>query len=272
MAPEIVIKAGTAPARYWRDLWGYRELFWFLAWRDLLVRYKQTTAGVAWAVLRPLLSMAVLTVVFGKLAKLPSDGVPYSVLVLTALLPWQFLSNALSESGTSLLSNANLVSKVYFPRMIVPASAIVTALIDFAISAALLGVLMAWHQHAPTWKIVFLPLFVLLALITAVGAGLWAAALVVRFRDVRFVIPFAVQFGFFISPIGYSSTIVPAEWRLIYSLNPAAGIIDGFRWSLLHNAPLSHLSLAASIVSSAALLISGILFFRRVEREIADII
>ncbi len=273
MTPEVVIKAGHNSTRYWRDLWAYRELFLFLAWRDLLVRYKQTVAGVAWAVLRPLLSIGILMFVFGKVAKLPSEGAPYSVMVLTALLPWQFLSSGMTESGNSLLSNSNLVTKVYFPRMVVPASAIMTALIDFAISGVLLGFLMLWHQSFPTWRCVFLPAYILLAVMAAAGAGLWISALTVQFRDMRFVVPFLVQCGFFVSPIGYSSSVIPADWRLLYAVNPVAGIIDGFRWCLLSpGTPLYLHGLLLCTGATLLLLITGFWCFRSVERKLADII
>jgi lipopolysaccharide transport system permease protein len=268
---EITIKPGTGAGRYWRDLWSYRELLWFLTWRDLLVRYKQTAAGIGWAVLRPVLSMLALAIVFGRFAKLPSDGAPYAVFVLAALLPWQFFSNALSESGMSLLNNAGLVSKVYFPRMIVPASAMAGALIDFAISILLMAGLMAWHQYIPSWRVLYLPLFVLLAILCATGAGLWASALIIRFRDVRMIIPFVAQFGFFVSPIGYSSALVPPEWRVAYSLNPMAGIVDAFRWATLQQPGALYIGgLLVSIALSLLLLISGLFYFRSVERNLAD--
>lgn len=270
---EITIKAGVSAGRYWRDLWTYRELFLFLAWRDLLVRYKQTAVGIAWALLRPFLSMLALTLVFGRLAKLPSEGAPYAVFVFAALLPWQFFSSALSESGTSLLNNANLLSKVYFPRMIVPASAILTALMDFAISLVLLGGLMVWHQYAPSWRIVYLPVFLVAGMVAAAGAGWWAAALIIRYRDVRMIIPFVVQFGFFLSPVGYNSSLVPAQWRVLYYLNPVAGIIDGFRWSILREpGELFVPGLAVSLAVSILLFVSGALYFRRSERTLADVI
>jgi lipopolysaccharide transport system permease protein len=272
MVDEIKIEAGRGATRYWRDLWEYRELFYFLAWRDILVRYKQTVIGIAWSVLRPLLTMIVFTIVFGKIARLPSGGVPYAILVLSALLPWQFFSNALSESGTSLLNNSNLISKVYFPRMIVPASAIITSLVDFVISAVLLAGLMVWYRYVPDWRIILIPVFAFGAFITVAGMGLWAAALTVKYRDFRIVVPFLVQFGFFISPVGYSSAVVPDQWRLLYSLNPMVGIIDGFRWTLLRDTPLFVPGLVLSSVVAILFLATGIVYFRRTEKNFADVI
>ena len=270
---RLVIEAGRAERQYWSDLWRYRELFYFLAWRDILVRYKQTAIGVAWAVLRPLLTMIVFTVVFGGLANLPSDGVPYPVLVCAAILPWQLFANALSESSASLVTNAGLVSKVYFPRLIIPASAMVTSLVDFAVSAVLLVALMAWYGIHPGWRIVTLPLFVIMAIAAAFGVGLWFTALNVKYRDFRYVIPFVVTFGLYVSPVGFSSTLVPDEWRLVYSANPMVGVIDGFRWSLLGGGvPLHWPGLALSLAVIAAALASGIRYFRSTERSFADVI
>jgi lipopolysaccharide transport system permease protein len=269
---EVVIKPDSGTG-YWRDLWSYRELFWFLTWRDLLIRYKQTAVGIGWAVLRPVLGMLALTLVFGRFAKLPSEGAPYPVLVLAGLLPWQFFSNALSEGGTSLLNNSNLVSKIYFPRMIIPASAVVTAMVEFAISLLLLAALMWWQQYVPSWRVLFLPLFIILSLLCAAGTGLWISALMIRYRDVRMVLPFILQFGFFLSPIGYSSSVVPARWHLLYSLNPLVGIIDGFRWSILNGpAELTGGSVLISVGMSLFVIVSGAIFFRRVERTLADVI
>lgn len=271
MMEPIIIQAGKSGGRYWRDLWRYRELFCLLAWRDILVRYKQTAAGIAWAVLRPLLMMGIFTVVFGKFANLPSQGAPYAILVFAALLPWQFFSNAMSESGNSLLNSSNLITKVYFPRMILPASAVITSFVDFAIAAVLLGGLMAVYQFAPGWQIAVLPLLALLAFAAALGAGLWLGALTVKYRDFRILVPFLVQIGFFISPVGYSSEIVPEEWRLLYSLNPLAGIIDGFRWAILGH-EMYWPGFLLSTGTTAVLLISGIAWFRRVETDFADTI
>lgn len=273
MEQEIVIEAGSSGGAYWRDLWRYRELFYFLAWRDILVRYKQTFVGVAWAVLRPLLTMVVFTVVFGKFAKLSSGNIRYPIMVLAALLPWQFFSNALTESGTSLVSNSNLISKVYFPRMLIPASAVLTSLAEFFISAGLLAAMMLFYGYLPDAHLVFMPAFVLLAIAAAVGAGLWTSALIVKYRDVRIIIPLLVQCVFFISPVGYSSAIVPGEWRLLYSLNPLVGVIDGFRWALLPGGePLYLPALWASTAIITLMLVSGVIYFRRTERSFADVI
>ena len=222
----LVIEAGRTERHYWRDLWRYRELFYFLAWRDILVRYKQTVIGVLWALLRPLLTIGVFTVVFGKLANLPSDGVPYPILVCAAMLPWQFFANAFSEAGNSLIANTNLISKVYFPRLVIPASAVIVSLVDFLISLIILAGLMIWYGVTPDWRVLTLPVFVLIALAAAMGAGLWIAALNVKYRDFRYVVPFIVQFGLYVSPVGFSSSIVPEQWRLLYSLNPLVGVIE----------------------------------------------
>src|SRR2546428_438852 len=230
---ERILEAGRE-SQYWLDLWRFRELFYILAWRDLAVRYKQTVIGVAWALVRPVLTMIVFTVVFGKLAKLPSDGsVPYAIMVFAAMLPWQFFSTALSESSNSLISNANLISKVYFPRLIVPAGSVVTSFVDFVISFAILGIMMVWYQCWPDWRVFTLPFFIALAFGTAMGAGLWLCALNVEYRDFRYIVPFIVQLGLYVSPVGFSSSVIPEEWRLAYSLNPMVGVIDGFRWALL---------------------------------------
>ena len=272
-APRLVIEAGRVERRYWADLWRYRELFYFLAWRDFLVRYKQTAIGIAWALVRPLAAMLVFTLVFGRLAKLPSDGVPYPVLVCAALLPWQLFSSALTEASDSLVANASLVSKVYFPRLIIPASAVVTSLADFAISAALLAALMAWYGVVPDWRIVTLPLFILLALAASLGFGLWFTALNVRYRDFRYVVPFIASLGLYVSPVGFSSSIVPESWRLLYSLNPMVGVIDGFRWALLGApVPIHWPGLALSVVLVILALAGGIRYFRRTEKSFADVI
>ena len=230
---RLIIEAGKTERQYWRDLLRYRELFYFLAWRDILVRYKQTVVGVAWAVLRPLLTMIILTVVFGKLAKMPSGDVPYAILVFAGLLPWQFFATALSESGNSLVANAGMISKIYFPRLVLPASSVITSLADFLVSAAIMAVLMAWYGYLPSANILLLPLFIGMTFAIAFGAGLWIAALMVKYRDFRFIVPFIVQFGLYISPVGFYSSVVPDQWRLLYSLNPMVGVIDGFRWAIL---------------------------------------
>jgi len=271
--PVLVIEAGRAELHYWRDLWRYRELFYFLAWRDILVRYKQTVIGVAWALIRPLLTIVVFTIVFGRLAKLPSEGVPYPILVCAAMLPWQFFASAFAEAGNSLVANANLISKVYFPRFIIPASAVVVSVVDFLISFAILVALMIWYGVVPDWRILALPAFLAIAFGAALGAGLWIAALNVKYRDFRFVMPFLVQLGLFISPVGFSSTVVPEQWRLLYSINPMVGVIDGFRWSVLGSDaafywPGFGLSLALVVI----VLLGGVAYFRRTERTFADVI
>jgi lipopolysaccharide transport system permease protein len=268
---EVVIEAGAAGRQYWRDLWTYRELFYFLAWRDFLVRYKQTVAGVTWSLIRPVLTMLILTVVFGHIGKMPSGGVPYPLLVLCGLLPWQFFAAALSESGNSLIHNSNLVSKVYFPRVVVPASSVIASFADFLISAAFLFLLMAWYKFLPSSNIIFLPLFIVFAFAASFGAGLWIAALMVKYRDFRFIVPFLVQFGLYISPVGFVGDVVPDRWRLLYSLNPMAGVIDGFRWSLLGGV-LYMPGLIVSLSVATALLLGGIAYFRSTERVLADFI
>src|SRR5450755_4443698 len=229
---KLIIEAGRAERHYWRDLWRYRELFYFLAWRDLLVRYKQTVVGVAWSLIKPFLTMIVLTVVFGQFGKMPSEGVPYPILVFCGMLPWQFFSTALSESGNSLVANSNLISKIYFPRLIIPSGSVVVGFIDFLISAVFLVALMIWYHFMPDWRVLTLPFFTLVALAAALGAGFLIAALTVKYRDFRFIVPFIAQFGLYVSPVGFSSTIVPDKWRLLYSLNPMVGVIDGFRWCI----------------------------------------
>ncbi len=269
----MVIEAGRTERHYWIDLWRYRELFYFLAWRDVLVRYKQTAIGIAWAWLRPLLTMLVFTIVFGNLAKLPSEGVPYPILVFTALLPWQFFATGFAEAGNSLLANANLISKVYFPRVIVPASAVIVSFVDFLISAVILALLMAWYGYLPSWRLIALPAFVAMAFTAALGAGLWIAALNVRYRDFRYVIPFIVQLGLYISPVGFSSSIVPSEWRMLYALNPMVGVIDGFRWATLGaNVRLSWPDIAISAIVIVVIFITGVRYFRSTERTFADVI
>lgn len=272
--PELIIEAGRTEAQYFRDLWRYRELFYFLAWRDVLVRYKQTAIGVAWALIRPFLTMVVFTVVFGRLANLPSEGsAPYPILVFSALLPWQFFSNALSECSNSLITNANLISKVYFPRLVVPTSAVIVSFVDFLISGIILLGLMAWYQEMPSWRVVTLPVFIAIAFAAAMGAGLWLAALNVQYRDFRYVVPFLVQFGLYISPVGFSSSIIPDRWRLLYSLNPMVGVIDGFRWAIIGgDVELYWPGFLLSTLLVALLLVTGVLYFRRMERTFADVI
>lgn len=270
---ELIIEAGRAERQYWRDLWKYRELFYFLAWRDLLVRYKQTVVGVTWSLIKPLLTMLVLTFVFSKIGNLPDGGVPYPILVLCGMLPWQFFSAALSESGNSLVNNSNLISKVYFPRLVVPASSVITSFVDFLISAVFMLALMLWYRFAPSSNVYILPVFVFLAFAASLGAGLWIAALMVQYRDFRFIVPFIVQFGLYLSPVGFYSNVVPERWRLLYSVNPIVGVIDGFRWCVLGGEHVLYLpGLAMSIAGIAVLLFTGVWYFRRTERTFADVI
>jgi lipopolysaccharide transport system permease protein len=270
---ETVFEAGRAERQYWQDLWRYRELLYFLAWRDILVRYKQTAIGIVWALLRPFLAMVVFTVVFGSLAKLPSEGVPYPILVFAGLLPWQFFSGALGECSNSLLGNANLISKVYFPRLIVPMSSVIVSFVDFMISGSILLGLMAWYNFVPDWRILTLPLFIGIAFAASMGVGLWMAALNVEYRDFRFIVPFILQFGLYISPVGFKSSIVPEQWRLLYSLNPMVGVIDGFRWAIIGgNSKIYVPGFILSLALVILLLVSGIWYFRKVERTFADII
>ena len=271
---EIIIESGRIEKNYWTDLWRYRELFIILSWRDLSVRYKQTVIGIFWAILRPVLTMLVFTIIFGRIAKLPSDGTaPYALLVFAAMLPWSLFSNALSESSNSLIGNTNLISKVYFPRMILPASTVITALVDFLISFFILIALMIIYQFLPAWQILLLPFFIILALLSSLGPGLWITALNVKYRDFRYVIPFLIQFGLYISPVGFSSNVIPDQWRLIYSLNPMVGVIDGFRWCILgSNSPIYLPGFFLSLAIIAFFLWLGITRFRKMEKTFADII
>ena len=270
---ELVIEPGRTEKNYWGDLWRYRELFYILAWRDISVRYKQTAIGVIWAILRPFLAMIIFTVVFGRIAKMPSNGIPYPILVFAAMLPWQFFSNALLEASNSLVLNNNLISKVYFPRLIIPAGTVITSLVDLLISAVLLGILMIWFRFLPDWRVLTLPLFTLLAFLAALGPGLLLAALNVRFRDFRYIVPFVAQFGLFISPVGFSSEVIPENWRLIYSLNPMVGVIDGFRWAVCRGD--SHIYVPGfmlSVTVIAVFLWLGVWYFRKTEKGFADVI
>jgi lipopolysaccharide transport system permease protein len=269
---QLIIEPGLASANYWRDLWRYRELMAFLAWRDLAVRYKQTAIGVAWAIIRPALTMMVF-VLFRRLMGAERGAVPDVLLVLAAVLPWQFFSNALMDSSSSLLNNTNLISKVYFPRLIVPIAAVATAFVDFVITLALLAVVMAWVGFAPSWTLLALPFYVALAFGLSTGLGLLLAALNVKYRDFRYVVPFIIQVGLFISPIAFASSNMPARWRTLYSLNPLVGIIDGFRWSILAGrTPIDPKSLATSLAVTVVVLVIGVSYFRRTERGLADVI
>lgn len=271
---HLVLEPGRADRHYWADLWRYRDLFLVLAWRDVAVRYKQTVIGVAWAVVRPLLTMIVFTLIFGRVAQLPSDGdVPYAVLVFAAMLPWFLFSTILAEGSNSLVVNAQLVGKVYFPRMIIPTSAAVVALVDFAIAFVLLCLLLAWYGVMPDWRVLLLPFFILLAMVASLGPALLMAALNVKYRDFRYIIPFIVQFGMYVSPVGFSSSVVPEQWRLLYSLNPLVGVIDGFRWCLFGGqSTMNWPGLAMSTAVALLLLYAGITYFRRTERAFADLI
>ncbi len=277
---KIIIEAKSKTANYWKDLWNYRGLFYFLAWRDVLVRYKQTLIGVLWSVLRPLITIVVFTIVFNKLGNFSADGgVPYAIMVCAGMLPWQFFSNAFSESANSLIGNSNLLTKVYFPRLIIPASSVIVSIIDFFISFIILIGLFVFYQFTPDWRLIFLPVFLLLAAVTAMGAGLFIAALNVKYRDFRYIIPFVVQFGLYVSPVGFSSSLVynkatlPISLKYLYSLNPMVGVIDGFRWCILGgNSNLFMPGFVLSIIISVLLLLFGIRYFRKTERTFADII
>jgi lipopolysaccharide transport system permease protein len=271
---ELVIEPGHSEKNYWSDLWRYRELFYILAWRDVSVRYKQTAIGVIWAILRPFLAMVIFTVVFGRIAKMPSNGIPYPILVFAAMLPWQFFSSALLEASNSLIANTNLISKIYFPRLIIPAGTVITSLVDLSISAVLLGVLMVCFRFMPDWRVLTLPFFTLLAFLAALGPGLLLTALNVKFRDFRYVVPFIAQFGLFISPVGFSSDVIPQQWRLAYSLNPMVGVIDGFRWAICRGGTGEFYlpGFALSLVVIILFLLIGIWYFRRTEKSFADVI
>ena len=269
---ELTIEAGRAERHYWRDLWRYRELLGFLAWRDVAVRYKQTVLGASWALLQPLVTLVVFTFIFGRLAAMPSGGVPYPLLVMAGLLPWQFFANALSAASGSLVNNTHLIAKVYFPRLILPFSALAVSLVDFAIVAVLTAGMFVWYGFVPSANIVFLPLFLLQALLTALGAGLWLTALMVRYRDFRFIVPFLLQVGVFITPVGFATTNIP-QWHALFALNPMVSAVDGFRWCLFGGAHT--LNTSVILIGSAitlVLLMTGFWYFRRTERTFADII
>lgn len=271
---EIVLEAGRAERNYWRDLWRYRELFQVLAGRDVAVRYKQTVIGIVWAVMRPFLTMLIFTIIFSRIAKLPSEGeAPYALMVLAGLLPWTFFSTALGDASLSLVTNSNLISKVYFPRLIIPTATIVVSFVDLLISFVILVAMMVWYRFAPTVNILALPLFVILAFLTSLGPGLWITALNVKYRDFRYIIPFMLQFGLYVSPVGFSSTAVPEQWRLLYSLNPMVGVIDGFRWCILGgNSHIYWPSLVSTAVITVFFLWLGIRQFRKMEKTFADLI
>ncbi len=269
---DLIIEPGRIEKNYWSDLWRYRELFYILAWRDFKVRYKQTVIGVAWSVLRPLLTMVVIVVVFSKLAKLPTEGnAPYAIMALAGLLPWQFFSNALSESSNSLISNTNLFTKVYFPRILIPASSIVLGFVDFLITFAMLLAIMIPYHFVPSMNMIFLPFFFILTFLASFGFGLLMSTLNLKYRDFRFIVPFVVQFGMYISPVAFSSAIVPQKYQLLYSLNPMVGVIDGFRWCIIGGeVPLNLTSLLISTVVIIGFTMLGIRYFRKTEKMLAD--
>jgi lipopolysaccharide transport system permease protein len=271
---ELVVEAGRSEHLYWKDLWRYRELFQVLAWRDVSVRYKQTIIGIIWALMRPFLTMVVFTVVFNKVVHLPSEGeAPYPLMVFAAMLPWSFFSTALGDTANSIVGASNLIGKVYFPRLIVPVATVTVAFVDFTISLVILAGLMMWYHYAPGWQILLLPAFIALTFLASLGPGLLFAALNVKYRDFRFIIPFALQLGLYISPVGFSSSVIPPEWRLIYSLNPVVGIIDGFRWCILGGqSPLYLPGLLLSLFITALALVLGIRYFRKTEKSFADLI
>lgn len=274
MRVSIIIEPNRRERHYWLDLWQYRELFRILAWRDVSVRYKQTAIGALWAVIRPLLMMLVFTLIFGRIAKLPSDGsAPYALMVFAGMLPWTFFATSLAEAVNSLIVDTNLISKVYFPRLIVPTATIVVAFVDFLISFCILIALMVWYQFLPNWQILLLPAFMLAAFLTTMGPALWICALNVRYRDFRYVIPFIVQFGLYVSPVGFSSSVVPEQWRLLYYLNPMAGVIDGFRWCILGGQSQPYLpGMAVGAGVTAFFLWLGLRQFRKMEKSFADLI
>jgi lipopolysaccharide transport system permease protein len=270
---ETVIGPTRSTLTYWRDCWHFRELLLILVWRDLLVRYKQTVFGIAWAVIRPVVTMVVFTVIFGRIANLPSNDVPYPLMVFAALLPWLFFAATFADSGNSIVGNAQMVSKVYFPRLILPLSSIFVGLVDFGFAFLVLIGLALWYQYLPGWQIVFLPLLIVLMCLLTFAAGIWVAALNVKYRDFRYLVPFAIQLGTYVSPVGFSSSVVPERWQWLYALNPMVGIIDGFRWCLLGGStPLNLQALTMSVVGTLLLLVPGIWFFRRSENRFADVI
>jgi lipopolysaccharide transport system permease protein len=274
MQTVLVIEPGRTERHYWLELWRYRELFLVLAWRDLSVRYKQTTIGVLWALIRPLLTMLVFTVIFGRIAKLPSDGTaPYALMVFAGMLPWTFVSVAFSEASNSLITNSNLISKVYFPRLLVPAATFAVAFADFLISFCILIGLFVWYKFIPGWEMVLLPVFILLGVLASLGPSLWITALNVKYRDFRYVIPFVLQFGLYVSPVGFSSAVVPEQWRFLYSLNPLVGVIDGFRWCILNGQSEIYLpGLMLSLCITVFFLWFGINQFRKMEKHFADLL
>ena len=270
----LVLEAGRAEENYWRDVWAYRELFTILTWRDVAVRYKQTVIGIAWALIRPFVTMVVFTIVFGRIANLPNEtSAPYAILVFTGMLPWFLFSTILGEAANSILGGAHLIGKVYFPRIIFPASSAAVGLVDFTINLAMLFALMAWYGFAPTWRIVLLPGMIMIAIFASLGPALLIAALNVKYRDFRFIIPFIIQIGLYVSPIGFSSAVIPPEWRFWYSLNPVVGVIDGFRWCLLRGESAPYIpGFLCSLAVVGLFVWLGLTYFRRTERSFADLI
>ena len=270
---QFTIESGKLDRNYWVDIWRYRELFYILAWRDIAVRYKQTIFGVLWAILRPVITMTVFVMVFEKIAKLPSEGVPYPIYVFTAMLPWTFFATAFSDASNSFVNNANLISKIYFPRLIIPVASVVVAAVDFMISFVILLGLMIWYQYWPSWQIIFLPLFFILVILTSLGLGILLASLNIKYRDFRFLIPFIVQFGLYISPVGFSASVVPEVYRIIYQLNPMVAIINGFRWSISGGKTYFNThELLVSINVILLLFLLGIFYFRKAEKYFSDVI
>jgi lipopolysaccharide transport system permease protein len=271
---DLTIEKGKTEKNYWADLWRYRELFYILSWRDIKVRYKQTVIGVGWSIIQPLLTMIVFSVVFGGIAKLPTEGtVPYPILVLLGLLPWQFFSNSLTQCSNSLIGNTNLISKVYFPRLIVPASSIITSFVDFMISFVILIGMMFYYQFVPSWQMIFIPIFLIITFFASLGVGLLLTTLNVKYRDFRYIVPFIVQFGIYISPVGFSSNVVPEKWQLLYSLNPMVGVIDGFRWCIIGGkSEIDLTGLMISLFIIFFLVWFAIKHFRKMEKAFADYI
>lgn len=270
---DLVIERDRSKKNYWKDLWRFRELFLFLSWRDIIVRYKQTAIGLSWSIIRPFLTMIVFTIIFGRLAKLPSEGVPYAILVYAGMLPWQFFSTSFSDASNSLLVNSNMLTKIYFPRLIIPVSTVIVNLVDFLISFVILIGLMIWYHFVPPLTILFLPLFLGLAFLISMGAGLYVAALNVKYRDFKYIVPFIIQIGMYISPVGFSSSVVPQKWRLLYSLNPMVGVIDGFRWCILgKNSSIYLPGLMISIGTTFLVIILGLWYFRKMEKTFADVV
>ena len=270
----IIIEAGRAEKNYWKDLWRYKELFYILSWRDIKVRYKQTVIGALWSIIRPLLTMIIFTVIFSRVANMPAGmDAPYAIMVYAAMLPWTFFSTSLSEASMSMIGNANLISKVYFPRLIVPSASVITSLVDFGISFVLMLGLYVWYGFVPGWQIILLPIFLIFAFVASIGAGLYVTALNVKYRDFRYIVPFIVQFGLYISPVGFNSNRIPEKWQYLYALNPMVGVIDGFRWCLLRGQQVIRWdTMLISLSVSLILLFLGIRQFRKMEKSFADLI